>query len=213
VDAQAAPGRENPLDDYGFHQHIISTIEELNFPYLINDMTDVEILPLRPEETRTLLTDLLKGKKITLSEAVFHFVEERLSDGIPFYIQLFADGLAYYAGENRTIDNLDEIQKLYERITGKTHKEFLDLHARLKTHLSPPEYNAARKILANTCHKPMSFDDIYPFLKDILPDKLDVNKLLKRLTDECYLKKEAGDYGFVSALLADWWKNQYEYER
>jgi len=193
--------------------NILSTIEELNFPYLINDMADVEILPLEAVEIRALLTDLLKDKNITLSNEVLNFSAEKLSDGIPFYIQLFADGLGFYTGGDRHIDDLEEIRKLYERITSKSHKEFIDLHSRLKTNLPGPEYNSARKILANTCNKPMSFDDLYPYIESILPDKTAVNKLLKRLSDECYLKKEAGEYGFVSAMLADWWKNQYEWER
>lgn len=193
--------------------NIISTIEELNFPYLINDMADVEILPLEAVDIRALLTDLLKDKNITLSNEVLNFSAEKLSDGIPFYIQLFADGLGFYTGGDRHIDDLMEIRKLYERITSKSHKEFIDLHSRLKTNLPGPEYDAARKILANTCHKPMNFDDLYPFVKDLLQDKIAINKLLKRLSDECYLKKGVGGYGFVSAMLADWWKNYYEYER
>lgn len=193
--------------------NIVSTIEELNFPYLINDMVDVDILPLEETEVRTLLTTLLKDKNITLNDEVLNFSVEKLSDGIPFYIQLFADGLGSYTGGDRNIDDPEEIRKLYERITGKSHKEFIDLHSRLKTNLPGPEYNAARKILANTCLKPMNFDDLYPFLKDILADKIEINKLLKRLTDECYLKKDKGGYGFVSTMLADWWKNYYEWER
>lgn len=193
--------------------NIVSTIEELNLPYLINDMADVEILPLEEAEIRTFLTALLKDKNITLNEKVLNFSVEKLSDGIPFYIQLFADGLGTYVGKDRHITDLQEIQKLYKRITDKSHKEFIDLHSRLKTNLPGPEYNAAWKILANTAFKPMNFDDLYPFLKDILPDKIAINKLLKRLTDECYLKKDAGQYGFVSTMLADWWKNYYEWER
>jgi len=193
--------------------NIISTIEELNFPYLINDMTDIEILPLEPGEVRTLLTELLKDKKITLSDSVLSTAVKKLSDGIPFYIQLFADGLVYYAGGNKSIDETKEIKNLYRRITGKQHKEFIDLHTRLKTHLSKPEFDAAKKILAHTCGKSMGFDDIYPFIEDILKEKAEVNKLLKRLVDECYLKKDGTRYAFVSPMLADWWTNHYEWEK
>jgi len=193
--------------------NIISTIEELNFPYLINDMTDIEILPLEPGEVRTLLTELLKDKKITLSDTALNTAVKKLSDGIPFYIQLFADGLVYYAGGNKSIDETKEIKNLYRRITGKQHKEFIDLHTRLKTHLSKPEFDAAKKILAHTCGKSMGFDDIYPFIEDILKEKAEVNKLLKRLVDECYLKKDGARYAFVSPMLADWWTNHYEWEK
>lgn len=193
--------------------NIISTVEELNFPYLINDMTDIEILPLGPGEVRTLLIELLKDKDITLNDRALDFTVKKLSDGIPFYIQLFADGLVYYTGGNRTIDEVKEIKKWYRQITGKQHKEFIDLHTRLRTHLSRPEFEAAKKILAHTCGKSMGFDDLYPFIEDLLPEKTAVNKLLKRLVDECYLKKEGARFAFVSPMLADWWTNQYDWER
>ncbi len=193
--------------------NIISTVEELNFPYLINDMTDIEILPLEQEEVRTLLIELLKDKNIALSDKTLHFAVEKLSDGIPFYIQLFADGVAFYSGGNKSFDDVKEVRTLYERITGKQHKEFIDLHTRLKTHLSKVDYDAARKILAHTCQGPMTFDDLYPNLKDILENKTAANKLLKRLVDECYLKLREGQYRFVSPMLSDWWKNHYQWEK
>jgi len=192
--------------------NIISTIEELNFPYLINDMTDVEILPLEPEEVRVLLTELLKGRQVTLSPEVLDFAVMKLSDGIPFYIQLFADGVVYYSGGNHHIDNIEEIKALYERITGKQHKEFIDLHTRLKTHLSDSYYNASRKVLAHLSQNTMSFDDLYPYIETSLPERSDANKMLKRLVDECYLTRQAGQYRFVSPMLSDWWKNHYDWE-
>ncbi|MCK5058158.1 MAG: hypothetical protein KAT34_16010 [Candidatus Aminicenantes bacterium] len=59
----------------------------------------------------------------------------------------------------------------------------------------------------------MSFDDIYPYVEKILPGKEAVNKLLKRLVDECYLVKENQDYRFISPMVRDWWKNSYDWER
>ncbi|MCP5104722.1 MAG: hypothetical protein GY950_15160 [bacterium] len=185
----------------------------MNFPYLINDMTDIEILPLEPGEIRTLLTELLKDKNMTLSDEVLLFVEEKLSGGIPFYVQLFADGVSFYTGGNQPIDDIKTMRELYDRITGKQHKEFIDLHTRLRTHLSNSDYNAAKKVLAHTSQKPMSFDDLFPFLEDTLADRPEANKLLKRLVDECYLRKWKGQYRFASPLLADWWKNQYDWEK
>jgi hypothetical protein len=193
--------------------NIMSTVEELNFLYLINDMTDIEILPLELGEIRTLLTELLKGRGVTLGKKALGFAVDRLKDGIPFYVQLFADGVVYYTGGDTHIDDPAELRDLYKRITGKQHKEFIDLHTRLRTHLSKPDYNAARKILAHTSRKGMSFDDLFPLLQGILADKTALNKLLKRLVDECYLRKSRGNYGFVSPMLADWWKNHYDWEK
>jgi AAA+ ATPase superfamily predicted ATPase len=193
--------------------NIISTVEELRVPDLINDLPDLDILPLNPGEIKELLTELLKGKNITLSKEVMDFALTKLSDGVPFFIQLLADGIYRYSGGNTTIAEVKEIETLYGKITGKRHKEFVDLHTRLESYLPEHQFAAARKILANTALKPMNFDDIYPYVEKMLPDKQEVNKLLRRLEDECYLYKEKGFYRFVSPMIADWWKNMYAWEK
>jgi hypothetical protein len=193
--------------------NIISTVEELRVPDLINDLPDLDILPLNSEEIKELLTELLMGKNITLSKEVMDFALTKLSDGVPFFIQLLADGIYRYAGGNTSIDEVSEIEKLYGKITGKRHKEFIDLHTRLESYLTEKEFAAARKILAHTAFNLMNFDDIYPYVEKVLPDKQEVNKLLKRLEDECYLYKENGFYRFVSPMIADWWKNMYGWEK
>lgn len=193
--------------------NIISTVEELRVPDLINDLPDLDILPLNAGEIKELLTELLKDKNITLSKEAMDFALTKLSDGVPFFIQLLADGIYRYTGGNTSIDEVKEIEKLYGKITGKRHKEFIDLHTRLESYLTEKEFAAARKILAHTAFKSMNFDDIYPYVEKALPDKQEVNKLLRRLEDECYLYKENGFYRFVSPMIADWWKNMYGWEK
>lgn len=193
--------------------NIISTVEELRVPDLINDLPDLDILPLNPLEIKKLLTELLKDENITLSEEAMDFALAKLSDGIPFFIQLFADGIYSYTGGNTTIVEIVEIEKLYSKITGKRHKELIDLHTRLESYLTESEFAAARKVLAHIAFNSMTFDDIHPYVKEMLPDKGELNKLLKRLEDECYLYKENGFYQFVSPMIADWWKNMYAWEK
>ena len=193
--------------------NIISTVEELRVPDLINDLPDLEIFPLNPDQIETLLTELLKEENITFSREVMEFSLAKLKDGVPFFIQLFADGIYLYTGGNTTIDEVEEIKGLYGKITGKRHKEFIDLHTRLESYLSESQFAAARKILAHVASTPMTFDDIYPYVKQMLPDKVAVSKLLRRLEDECYLYKEEAFYQFVSPMVADWWKNMYTWEK
>jgi AAA+ ATPase superfamily predicted ATPase len=193
--------------------NIISTVEELLVPDLINDLIDIEILPLKPGEIKTLFEELLKGKNITFSVEATDFVLSRLKDGVPFFIQLFADSILRYTGGNIKIDSIDEIKKLYDKITGKQHKELVDFYSRLKAYLSETDADAARKILANLAFNPKTFEDICSDVSDLLTDKRKINGLLKRLEDECYLIKEQGYYQFVSPMLADWWKNNYGFEK
>lgn len=192
--------------------NIMSTVEELDFPHLINDMTDIKIFPLPPDDVRILLIELLKDKRITFSGDALDFAIEKLSDGIPFYIQLFAEGVFLHGGESRKVETLEEARSIYQEITGAQHTEFIHFHSRLKKYLSGPVMKAAKKILAHCSQKPMSFDDLYALVKEFITDKEAFNKLLKRLADECYLKKSEEKYSFISPMLADWWKGHYEWE-
>lgn len=158
-------------------------------------------------------TELLTDKNIKASQEVLHFAAVKLNDGIPFYIQLFADSLSYLLGDNIEIKKMVEIETIYQKVTDKQHKEFIDLHTRLKEYLSKIEFKAATRMLAHLAFEPMDFEDLYPYVEQIILGKTEVNRLLKRLVDECYLKKEGGVYRFVSPMLADWWKNSYEWER
>ncbi len=193
--------------------NILTTVDELKVPDLINDMPDLEILPLTQMEIRNFLNALLKTSNITLSKEVLDFTIEKLKDGIPFHIQLFADGIIFYSGENAVIEDISGIEQLYRKITGKQHKEFMDLHSRLESYLPGSEFEAARKILAHTATEPMNFDDIYGYVNQFLPDKGKLDKLLKRLVDECYLAKENLHYRFISPMIADWWRNSFDWEK
>ena len=129
--------------------NIISILEKLLLPGLINDLIDIDIFPLKPGEIKTLLTELLKEEAIAFSDEVMNFTLTKLKDGVPFFIQLFAENISDRLDENRTIDDIEEIKKLYNEITGKQHKELVDFHTRLENYLSDTDFGAARKILAN----------------------------------------------------------------
>ena len=193
--------------------NIISTVEQLNFIDLVNDMTDIDIHPLIGPEIKDLLSKLFKSKRIKISQAVSDLIIEKLKEGIPFYIQLFVDGVGQYIESDRKINEVSRIKEIYQKITEKQHKEFIDMHTRLKDYLSGPEYKAVKKILAHIADKKMSFEDLFPYIKPILPKREDADKLLKRLVDESYLKKEKNSYCFISSMLADWWKNSYGWEK
>jgi hypothetical protein len=66
---------------------------------------------------------------------------------------------------------------------------------------------------SNLAFKPKTFEDICSDVSDLLTDKRKINGLLKRLEDECYLIKDQGYYQFVSPMPADWWKNNYRFEK
>ena len=193
--------------------NIISTVEELNLSDLINDFTDLEIFPLKNTETKVFLSALLSNIKISLTNDAMQFVVGRLADGIPFFVQLFASSLRSYREADEELHDLEAIQKIYEKITSKQHKEYIDLHSRLRDYLSQNDYQAAIKILAHLSSDPMIFDDLWPYVESALTSKEQLNKLLKRLIDENYIELTNREYKFVSPMLADWWHRSYEWEK
>ena len=194
--------------------NVLSTVDELNVADLINDLTDIEIFPLTKDEVKSLLIKLTEPVNITFTEDGINAAVEKLSDGIPFFVQLFASGLRTYKDKkNAKAYNAEEINAIYFKITGKQHKEFIDLHSRLKDYLSDSEYQGARTILAHLASDPMTFDDLMPYVKNMVSDKEKLHRLLKRLTDENYITKTDKYYRFVSPMIADWWKNSYDWER
>jgi len=193
--------------------NIISAIEELNVSDLMNDLVDIEIFPLNKDEIKTLLQQLSGETNITLTEDAMEFAVERLSDGIPFFVQLFASGLAVYKEAKEMVYDTPGLKEIYYKITGRQHKEFIDLHSRLKEHLLPDRFKAAKTILAHLASDPMTFDDLWPFVEDILTEKKSLHTILKRLSDESYILHEKRYYRFVSPMLADWWNNSYDWEK
>jgi uncharacterized protein len=193
--------------------NIVSTVEELNLSDLINDFTDLEIFPLPIAEISVFLSALLSHIGITLTDEAVAFAVDRLSDGIPFFIQLFASSLRSYRKTDDQLYDLEAIKELYSKITGKQHKEYIDLHSRLKDYLPKDEFGAAIKVLAHLSSDPMSFNDLWPYVETVLTVKERLSKLLKRLMDESYIEQFDREYRFVSPMLADWWQRSYEWER
>jgi AAA+ ATPase superfamily predicted ATPase len=193
--------------------NITSTAEELNVSDLINDLTEIEILPLTEKEIMELIRELLEDTKIAITEDVLEYALTKVGDGIPFFIQMFADALAYYHEEGIKEYNHKEIDNIYNKIISKKHKEFNDLHDRLKDYLKENEIKAAWKILAHLSNNSMAIDDLWPYVSELLQTKEKLEKLLKRLEDESYIWIDKDLYSFRSRLLSDWWKINYQYER
>lgn len=193
--------------------NILSTLEEFNFIDLVNDMTDIRIPQLKDYEVKEFLTLLLNEKEITLSKEAEAFAVEKLKDGIPFYIQLFADEL-FDNFESCVEISLDEIETAYKNITNRNDlKELVYMRSRLKEYLDNNCFNAAKKILAHLSHNEMTAGDLYPYISNTGIDKNNLFRILDRLTDENYISKKEQKYSFVSAIVKDWWKNKYGDEK
>ncbi|MBN2444026.1 MAG: AAA family ATPase [Spirochaetales bacterium] len=192
--------------------NIISTVEELNCMNYINDLPPVAIQPLTRDEVRDLITELLKEKNILLKGKAQSFVLDKLTDGIPFYLQLFADKIMD-EHENMEITDLKEIKPFYLKLIEYDYPAFIDMHDRLNRYLEEKERKIAITLLSYISDKPLALKDLFPYIEESTTDIPFVHKILKRLVDECYLSLNKGIYSFVSPILREWWQHKYEYER
>ena len=192
--------------------NIVSTLEEMDCIDLVNEMADIKMLPLTEKEVMKFLSMLLETEKKVLSPEAEDFAVEKLKDGIPFYVKLFAEELVNNVSECREID-LSTMQSAYATIINGNQKELVNMHSRLNKYLKKNEFEAAKKILAHLSHSSMGFDDLYPYIEKEAIDKNTAHKILSRLIDESYIKNSRGKFSFVSQVVADWWKNKYGWEK
>jgi hypothetical protein len=193
--------------------NVISTVREMNFYDLINDLREIELIPFSDTEVKDMLAKLLQHKKIELEPKALEFAADKLRDGIPYNIQKLADEISTRTNAaNQSIDK-EELAHLYARIVGGSNTVFENHHSRLRKYLNQIDCSAAEMILAHLCDQPMSFEDLYPYTEQLVPERKRLHLILKRLEDEGYLASVAGTYDYVSPMLRDWWKNHYLWER
>jgi AAA+ ATPase superfamily predicted ATPase len=193
--------------------NIISTAQGLNVSDLINDLEEMKIFPLNDKEIKELLRLLLEDTNINMQQDCLDYASSKLGEGIPFYIQLFADGLVQYSSDDIVEYKKSDIDLIYEKIVGTQRKEFNDLHDRLRDFMDKNSLKSVWKILSHLSFDKLSFEDLWSYVQNQINSKEVLEKLLKRLIDECYICKNQNYYSFVSTMLADWWKNNYPYER
>ncbi len=187
--------------------HIVKKVTGRNDK--INQLHTEYLPPLTEDQSRAFLQFLLEGATMQLSQEIQEFLLNKIGNYIPYYIQLLieeCDEILY--NEKRPELTKKDVVQGYNNLLKKNVK-FEDWDSRLS------EY----------------FNEIYPFLHNVLSKCADQNKITKQeiydiavkhkmelqwkasiddiLIADGYIHEVQSSFYFVSPLLRDWWKSRH----
>ena len=124
--------------------HTVAMIEGSAF---INDLNSVEINPLSHGDAKSLLTGLLKNKKLKVTDAGCDYLLNKISWLIPFYIQLAVQEIINVSGDEKAVSE-EMINTAFTNIISRRHdNHFNDYYSRLKKHFKDGRFDYANTLL------------------------------------------------------------------
>ncbi|MCF7886086.1 MAG: ATP-binding protein [Candidatus Marinimicrobia bacterium] len=193
--------------------NINATVRNLESEDLINDLQLQRLEPMNESDSITFLKSLMKSVNIEITDSAHEFCSSKISDGIHYFIQVFADMINKEFDRNYNISDKEEIKNVYTKLIESNLPAFSQYHTRIDKFFDR-NVNPAKNILIRLTDRPMDFDEIFAFTGELISDnKKRLNTILQRLIDEGYIKKRDGKYTFLSVMLSDYWKQHFYYEK
>jgi len=183
-------------------------VSKLNAVNTINDLSRLEIPPLKENEAKELIDLLMRNVNFTLSNKLIGHILSQIEWFIPFYIQLIIEQLKnLYRDENLqriTKETVDHA--LTEMLKQRNH--FEHWHLRLRSSIKGDEYNFVKELLNivsenNTIHS----NEIYNIaVKYHLGNGY--KDLLGTLVYDGYINNsdDPSIYRYNSPILRMWWR-------
>lgn len=187
-------GLSTYIEFYGLHAHF-------------NDLTAVDVPPIRADEARLLAEELLYGMgKFPTTGVVTRLVElTGEDDTIPYFVHALAHVTAEEVGPHKGITVPDVDRAYLDRLLGPSGNIFFrDFILRERAY--PSEYRAGASKVLQCLTK--TFPDSVPFAElqsSCLPGG-DLGKLLTCLQEDYDLVDDGGAWRMRSRVLADRWR-------
>ncbi|MCK4357700.1 MAG: hypothetical protein KAW92_02970 [Candidatus Cloacimonetes bacterium] len=192
--------------------NIYRTVTKLGLSDKLNEYRNFEFPLFSKNMSLLLFRCLLYSKDYILEKEVQKFILPYIEDGMPYFIQLLADEVIKINPKEKKID-INILKNVIRNFYKQDEFGLEEFHNRLKKYLKDENLEKpARIILSHLSTDAMTFDDLYPYVDDLI-SKEKLNELLNRLIDEAYVKKADDKYTFLSKLLAGWWKEKKHFDR
>jgi hypothetical protein len=184
--------------------------EQLNATQHINDLSTIEVPPLRRDEAKTLTIRLLTCEKVAYDDAAIEHLLDKIEWFIPFHIQLIVQELSdEYFDAQETVDTA-AVDRAFEKI-GDMRNDiyFAHYYSRLEQIFDRPEYTFALALLnALTQQDEMRLHGVHELAQTHTVAHYAI--VLRTLTFDGYIfvSERNGDawYRFASPVLRLWWK-------
>ncbi len=190
-----------------------NVVNKLGRMDLINDIVNIEVLPLNPDEAKELITRLALGFKeekedFEISDPVKDYMLNKDSWLIPYYVQIMVDELFELfidTNQELTESTIDEVIDKIIRDRYKYQDYFENWKTRLKQAFEKEEYRCALAILNHISTKgSMDYDAMYNIsVKHEIEDLKDITNVLEY--DGYISKNSEKTYMFNSIILKEWW--------
>jgi len=192
--------------------NLIRTISNLGLSDKLNEYRNFEFPLFSKEQSLLFFQCLLYSKDYILEKDAQKFILPYIKDGMPYFIQLLADEVIKISPGNKSI-HIEDLKNAIREFTKGDEPGLHQFHNRLKRYLKDENLEkSARIILSHLSTDTMTFDDLYPYVAELI-NKERLNELLNRLIDEAYVKKTDDKYNFLSKLFAEWWKEKLHFDR
>ena len=183
-------------------------VSKLNMMSTINDLSRLEIPPLKKEEATQLVALLLESVDFDLSDTMVGFILQEIEWLIPFYIQLII-------WELKNLHRDENIDQITEDVVNQAFTEMLEQrqhfehwHTRLRASLKGGEYNFVKELLNITSENAtISLNEIFNLavkyqLESIYKD------LVGSLVYDGYINNndDIKVYRYNSPILRMWWR-------
>ena len=189
--------------------NVVRKTDKLN---LINDLTNIEVPPLSPDESRLLIQRLVLGykqhnKSFDIDNETISYILDVIKWRIPYYMQIITKELCSYYDEVEqkiTNNSVDYVLKQIVKSNSNHSDYFENWKRRLKIAFKDNDYDFAIEVL-NYIAKNDTLEDSV-FCDFAVKYKInDYRYILNVLKHDGYISEDEKTYGFNSILLKQWW--------
>lgn len=174
----------------------------------INDLNNIKVKPLKPDDAMELIAALAKGLEITVAENEAHYLLEKIEWLIPFYIQLILQEIKNICTDEST-SNVTEAM-IYQAIKASLEhrNHFEHWHQRLKVALETDEYKCAKEILNVASEEGVISSARIADIAAGHEREDDGKEIVHVLVYDGYINNDENpkEYRFNSPILRMWWE-------
>jgi uncharacterized protein len=204
--------------------NLSSTLDALGCLDEINDLHDVPLPVLTPDEVKQFVRDMLTVRGVEFSEQVPARVAAQLGRPVPVFLQMVTQDL--YRRWKRSGKKLTphHVAEAFDEliVSSGARDKLQHFYSRIGLYYQPPKRAAAYSLLEKLSNSPngLSRRVLFADFERVLHEQADpaasdarkqlFNQLLRDLENDFYVAEiTAGVFDFASGLLKQWWKKYY----